>query len=204
MTRFLSSSVISLKCFCKKSSASSLVQEERRGIAMPPRAVTERLRMNSLRVYFLFCMFFIFFRRQGGWRFGLYRFKFGLMGIMAMGTEEVGSFSSAHKVSRSFPVDTRSPISVLRPMAFATEPIALREVDEFPVIKSQLISVFYIMAVEAPSHRLGMMKLDLGVFFFQFTSFPLDLQGGVAAAAGKHSLCHRRRGDRELLTRPLC
>src|SRR4030067_3353191 len=165
---------------------------------MPPRAVIERLRMNSLRVYFLFCMFFIFFRREGGWRFGLYGSKFWLMGIMAMGTEEVGSFSSAHKVSRSFPVDPRSPIVLLRTMAFATEPIALREVDEFPIIKSQLISVFYIMAVEAPSHRLGMMKLDLCMFFFHLTFFPIDLQGGVAAAAGKHSLCHGRRGDREL------
>jgi hypothetical protein len=146
----------------------------------------------------------VFTHRTDGGRLWLDRFKFWLMGIMAMGTEEVGSFSSVHKVSRSFPVDTRSPISVLRPMAFATEPIALREIYEFPIIKPQLISVFCIVTIEAPSHGLGMMKLDLRVFFFQFPFFPIYLHGGMAVATREYSLCYGRRSHRELFACPLC
>jgi hypothetical protein len=91
-------------------------------------------------------------------------------------------------------MNPRSPIPVLRPMTFAAKLIALCEFYEFPIIKSQLISVFNIVTVEAPSHGLGMMKLDLGVFFFQFPFFSICLHGGMAVATGEHSLCHGRRG----------
>jgi hypothetical protein len=83
-------------------------------------------------------------------------------------------------------------------MTFATESIALREVYEIPIKKSQFISVFWIMTVEAPSHCLGMMKLDLFMFFFQFPFFSIYLHGGMAVATGKHSLRHWGRRDRKL------
>jgi hypothetical protein len=53
------------------------------------------------------------------------------------------------------------PIPIDIPMAFATEPVAFRKADQIPVIESQLISILRIVAVEAPSHCLGMMKPDL-------------------------------------------
>jgi len=82
------------------------------------------------------------------------------MGIMAVGTEQVSPFS-ASKVSCPLPMDTSPPIPVLGPMTFATEPITLGEVNQLPVVKPNFISISYIMAIEAPPHGLGMMKLDL-------------------------------------------
>jgi hypothetical protein len=58
------------------------------------------------------------------------------MGVMAVSTEEIGSLAGAREVPCPFPMDACPPISVLRPMAFATKPIALREVYEFPIKKS--------------------------------------------------------------------
>jgi hypothetical protein len=54
---------------------------------------------------------------------------------MAVSTEEIGSLAGAREVPCPFPMDACPPISVLRPMAFATKPIALREVYEFPIKK---------------------------------------------------------------------
>jgi hypothetical protein len=115
------------------------------------------------------------------------------MGVMAVGTEEVGSFSGARKVSRSFPMNTRSPVSVLRPMTFATEPIAFGEFYQFAVVQSQPISISCVMAVEAPSHRFGVMEFDIGVFFFQLPFLSIHLHRGMTIAAREHSLGHRRR-----------
>jgi hypothetical protein len=115
------------------------------------------------------------------------------MGVMAVGTEEVGSFPGARKVSRSFPMNTRSPVSVLRPMTFATEPIALGEFYQFAVVQSQLISISCVMAVETPSHRFGVMEFDIGVLFLQYPFLPIDLHRGMTVAAGVHSFGHRRR-----------
>jgi hypothetical protein len=44
-----------------------------------------------------------------------------------------------------------------------------------------------------------MMELDISMFLFQFPLLLIYLHGGVAAAAWKHTFCHRRGGDRELL-----
>ena len=54
------------------------------------------------------------------------------MGVMAVGAEKVGPLPGTRKVSRPFSMNTRSPVSVLRPMTFAAEPIALGEVDQVP------------------------------------------------------------------------
>jgi hypothetical protein len=90
------------------------------------------------------------------------------------------------------------PVFENRAMTFATESIALREVYEIPIIKPQFISVFWIMTVEAPSHCLGMMKLDLCMFFFQFPFFSIYLHGGMAVVTGKNSLRHWGRRNRKL------
>jgi hypothetical protein len=58
-------------------------------------------------------------------------------------------------------MNTRSPIPVLRPVTFTTEPIAFIEVNEFSVVEAEFISIFSVMTIEAPPHCLGMMKLDL-------------------------------------------
>jgi hypothetical protein len=50
------------------------------------------------------------------------------------------------------------------------------------------------MAVEAPSHRFGVMEFDIGVLFFQLSFLPVDLHGGMTVATGVHSLGHRGRG----------
>ena len=115
------------------------------------------------------------------------------MGVMTVGAEEVSSFPGTRKVSRSFPMNTRSPIFVLRPMTFATEPITVGEFYQLAVVQSQPIPISCVMAVEAPSHRFGVMEFDVGVFFLQFPFLPVDLHRGMAVAARVHSLGHRRR-----------
>ncbi len=119
-----------------------------------------------------------------------------------MSTEIIGSFARPHKVSSSFSMNARLPVIILGAMAFAAEPIALSKVYEVTIIKPQFIAVFCIVAVEAPSHRLGMMKADLRVFLLQLPFLSIHLQGGMTVAAGKHSLCHWRRSDWELFTCP--
>src|SRR4030043_2022366 len=115
------------------------------------------------------------------------------MRIVTVGTEIVSSLPSTHKVSCSFPMNPRSPISVLRPMTFTAKLVALCKIYKFPVVKSQFVSIPYIVTIETPTHGLGMMKLDLRMFFFQFPFFSIYLHGGMAAITGKHSLCHRGR-----------
>jgi len=80
--------------------------------------------------------------------------------------EKVGSLAGTSKISCSFPMDAYPPVSKGGAMTFAAEPVAFREVNEFPIVKPQLISIFRIMAIEAPSHCLCMMQLDPGMFFF--------------------------------------
>jgi hypothetical protein len=121
-----------------------------------------------------------------------------------MGTEEIGSLARAHEVSCPFPMNARFPISVLGPMTFAAEAVALREVYEFSIIQSQFISIFSIMTIKAPPHCLSMMKLDLRVLLSQLPLFSIYLQGCMAVVTRKHSLRHGERSNRELFTRPAC
>ena len=88
------------------------------------------------------------------------------MRIVTVGAEIVSSLPGAHKVSRSFPMNPSSPISVLRPMTFTTESIALGEVYHLPIEQSQFISIFCIVTIEAPSHRLSMVKFDIYMLLF--------------------------------------
>ena len=115
-----------------------------------------------------------------------------------MSAEEVSPLSGAGKKSGPLPVNARSPGFVNVPMTFATEPVACRKVDQFPVVEPQLISISRIMAIKTPSHRFGVMEFDLRVFFFQFSFPPIHLQRGMAVAARKDPFCHRRRGHRKL------
>jgi hypothetical protein len=88
---------------------------------------------------------------------------------------------------------TGLPIFVDISMTFAAETIALRKVDQIPVKESELIPILRIVAIEAPSHRFGMMEFDIGVFFFQFSLLSIHLHGSMTVAAGKQSFSHRRR-----------
>jgi hypothetical protein len=84
-------------------------------------------------------------------------------------------------------------------MTFATEFVAFCEVDELPVVKPQFVAIPCIVAIKAPSHGLRMMESGLGMFILQLPLFSIHLHGGMTVAAGKHTLCHWRRGDGELL-----
>jgi len=116
-----------------------------------------------------------------------------------MGAEQVGPFASTRKKSRPLPMNPRLPVLVDVPMAFATKPIAFFKMDQLSVVKTQLISVFCIMTIEAPSHRLGMAQLDLFMGIFQFPFFLVDVHGGMAATARVDPLCERRRRCWKLL-----
>ena len=61
-------------------------------------------------------------------------------------------------------MDPRPPGFVNVPMTFATEFVAFCEVDEFPVVKPQFVAIPCIVAIKTPSHGLGMMELDVGMF----------------------------------------
>jgi hypothetical protein len=101
-------------------------------------------------------------------------------------------------------MDPRFPGFVNVPMTFATELVAFCEVDELPVEKPQFVAISCFVAIKAPSHRLRMMELDIGMFILQLPLFSVHLQGGMAIAAGKHTLCHGRRGDGKFLTCTTC
>jgi len=48
-------------------------------------------------------------------------------------------------------------------MTFATEFVAFREVDELPVEKLEFVAISRFVAIKAPSHRLRVMELDIGM-----------------------------------------
>ena len=83
------------------------------------------------------------------------------MRVMAVSTEIVNPLAGAGKVSHPLSMNACFPVFILRAMTFAAESVALREVYELPIIKSQFITIFCVVAVETPPHCLGMMKLDL-------------------------------------------
>jgi len=114
-----------------------------------------------------------------------------------MGAEEVGSLPS-RKIPRPLSVDPCFPVSVNIPVAFAAEPVAFFEADEFSIVKPQFVAVFCIVAVQAPTHCLSMMEPDIGMFVLEFPLVSVHLHRSMAVAAGENSLCHRRRGNRKL------
>ncbi len=129
------------------------------------------------------------------WRLGLQRLEFGVVGVVAAGAEIICPLARTGKISHPFPVNTGLPVLILRSMAFAAESIAFSEVDQIAVKEPQLVPILRIMAVETPSHRFGVMELDIGMFFLQLPLLSIDLHGGMAVAARVQSLGHRRRGE---------
>ena len=116
------------------------------------------------------------------------------MGVVAAGAEIINPFARTGKVSHPFSVNTCPPIPILIAVTFAAKSIAFCKIDQLPVIEPELISIVRIMTVETPPHRFGVMKFNICMLFFQLPFLPIDLHRGVAAAAGVHSLGHRRRG----------
>src|SRR4030043_389781 len=102
---------------------------------------------------------------------------------MAMSAEEVSSFALSHEVTGSLSVNPCPPIPVKVAMAFATEPVAFRKIDQFPVIEAQFVAVFCIVAIQAPSHGFRMMHPDFRMFLFQLPFLPVCFHGGVTIAA---------------------
>ncbi len=95
-------------------------------------------------------------------------------------------------------MDTGFPVSIHGAVTFAAQPIALREIDELSVIKPELVAISCIVAIQAPSHALRMMELDVRMFFLELPFFCIDLHAGMAIAAGEKSFCDRRRSDGKL------
>ena len=108
---------------------------------------------------------------------------------MAVGAEIISPLARAGKVSHPFSMNAGLPVFINISMTFATEPIAFREVNQLSIVKTQLISILCIMAIETPSHCLCMMELDLGMFFFQLSLFSIHLHGGMTIAAGINPFC---------------
>ena len=119
-----------------------------------------------------------------------------------MGAEKVGPFAGACKVSGPFPMDACLPIPIDIAVTFPAKPVAFSKVDQLSVVEPQFISIFCIVAVEAPPHRLRVMELDIGMLFLELSLLRIDFQRGVTVAAGKHSLCHWGRGNGKLFTNP--
>jgi hypothetical protein len=140
------------------------------------------------------------FQRFERRRFGFDGPIFRVMRVVTMGAKEVSPPPWTGKKTGPFPMDACLPVFVNVAMTFATEPVALCEADKLPVVKPQFVAIPCIVAIKAPSHRLRMMEPDIGMFILQFPLFSVYLQGGMAIAARKHTLCHRRRGDGKFLT----
>jgi hypothetical protein len=117
------------------------------------------------------------------------------MGVVAAGTEIISPLSCAGKGSCSLAMNPYPPALVEVAVALSAEPVAFFEIDEFVVIQAQFVAVFGVMAIEAPSHRLGMMELDIRMFLFQLSLGSIGLHGGVAVAAREQPLRHRRRSN---------
>ena len=92
--------------------------------------------------------------------------KFRFVWVMAMGAEQVSSFSLPHEVTRSLSVNPCPPIPVKVAMAFTAEPVAFRKVYKFSVIEAEFVPVFCIMTIEAPPHGFRMMHPDFSMFVF--------------------------------------
>jgi hypothetical protein len=140
------------------------------------------------------------FQRFERRRFGFDGPIFRVMRVVTMGAKEVTPPPWTGKETGPFPMDACLPVFVNVAMTFATELVAFCEFDELPVVKPQFVAISCFVTVEAPSHRLRMMELDIGMFTLQLPLFSVYLQGGMAIAARKHTLCHGRRGDGKFLT----
>ncbi len=95
------------------------------------------------------------------------------------------------------------PVSIDIAVALAAEPVAHRERDELPIVKSQFITVIRIMAIETPPQVLRMVQLDLRMLLCEHSLFAIYFHGGVAATAGIDPLRQRGTGYREFILRPL-
>ena len=137
---------------------------------------------------------------EGG-RFGFYRFKFRVMGIMTIGAEIVSPLP-AEKISCPFSVDARLPVSIDGSMALTAEPVTLIETDKLCIVESQLVPVFRIVAIETPPHGFRMVEFDVCVFFFELPFLAVNLHAGMTVAARINSLGERWGRNRELLIGP--
>jgi hypothetical protein len=126
-------------------------------------------------------------------RFWLQGFELGIVWVVAVGAEIINPLARAGKVSHPLSMKASLPIFIDVSMAFAAEAITLREVDQITIIQPQLIPVPRIVAIEAPSHRFGVMKLYIRVLFFQDSFLSIYFHSRMAVAAREHSFSHRRR-----------
>jgi hypothetical protein len=128
-----------------------------------------------------------------GFRFE--RLKFGRMGVVTAGTEIISPLSGACKVSRSLAVDPYPPASVEIAVALPAESVTFLKIDQFAVVQTQSVAVLCVVAIEAPSHRFGVVQFDVGMLLLQLSLCSIDLHGGVTIAAREQTLRHRRGRD---------
>jgi hypothetical protein len=118
---------------------------------------------------------------------------------MAVSAEKIGPLSGSREISRSFPVNACFPVPVKVAVAFTAEAVALSEANELSIVKAELITVFYIVTVEAPPHRFCVMDFDVGMFFFELSFFSVHLHGGMTTATGENPFRKGRGGDGKFL-----
>jgi len=121
------------------------------------------------------------------------------MRVVTVSAEKIHSLSGSNEISCSLSVNPRFPIPIEVAMAFATEPVAFGKVDEFSIIKTEFIPVFYIMAIEAPPHRLCMSHPNICMFLLQFPLFTVHFHRGMAIAARIHPFGKGRGRNGKLL-----
>jgi len=119
-----------------------------------------------------------------GRRFWFHRFKLRVVGIVAMGAEQIRSFARSSKGASPLPVNTSLPIVIDIAMTFPTESVAMVVTDEFSIVESQFVTISSVVAVETPPHGFSMMEHNILMSLLQFSPLGIDLHGGVAITAG--------------------
>ena len=141
----------------------------------------------------------LFIRRSIGWGLRFQRFKFRIVWVVAVGTEQIRSLARPSEVAGPLPVNPSLPVIVHIAMTFATEAVALFETDKFSIIESQSVMILGVVAVEAPPHGFSMMQHDILMSLLQFSPFRIHLHGGMAITARKHPFRKWRGRNRKLL-----
>jgi hypothetical protein len=92
-----------------------------------------------------------------------------------------------------------SPVPVFFPMALPTEPVGFFEGHRSPAGQVENIPVFGIMAVEAPTIFLIVLKSNFGVKTGELPSSAVHRDHVVAVGTGENARGERRGGDLEAL-----
>ncbi len=98
-------------------------------------------------------------------------------------------------LARSLAVHTGFPIAKNRPVALATEQVGLFEADQLPADQPKLVAIAWIVTVETPLLRTGMLERLLFFVHAELTAFRIDVHLCMAFGTRENPLSKRRRWD---------